>query len=1162
MSTRAVSLDDKYALESGDIYITGSQALVRLPMMQLARDRADGLKTACFISGYRGSPMHNFDKELWRARRFLEGGEIHFQPAVNEDLGATSLWGTQQASLMGSSKHDGVFGIWYGKGPGLDRSIDAIRHANLSGTSPHGGVLAIVGDDHAMMSSDVPATCEPTFMDLMMPVLYPGTVQELLELGLLGIAMSRYTGSWVGIKAVSDTLDAVSTVAVKPYEPAIVLPNDFQFPADGVHIREPDPWTEQEPRQRRVKIPAAEAFGRANRLNRVIIPSRRPRFGIMASGKSAFDAKQALRDLGISDKRADELGITLFQVSMPFPLDAETVRDFADGLEEVFIVEEKRRVVETQVKDALYALPDSRRPRVIGRTDEQGNILLSEIGEFGPEPVAKAIYSRIRDFYNDETARGYVAYLESKEAEQTGLEVLDVKRTPYFCSGCPHNSSTKVPDGSVALGGVGCHFMATNMERNNLFHTHMGGEGATWIGAEQFVEREHMFQNMGDGTYFHSGLLAIRACVAANTNITYKLLFNDAVAMTGGQPVDGVLTPSLIAQQVRAEGVRHIAVVSDDLDRTRAHRDYPANIDFRHRDDLDAVQRELREVEGVSVLIYDQTCAAEKRRRRKRGDMVDPPRRVFINHRVCEGCGDCSTQSNCMSVVPFNTQYGRKRRIDQSSCNKDYSCVKGFCPSFVSVNGGIPAKRAAQSEVPATLRLLPEPQRPVIAEGETYNVLVTGIGGTGVVTVGAMITMAAHLEGRACSSVDQFGMAQKGGAVTSHIRIAEKAEDIRTVRLASGSADLLLGCDSLVAGSELALNTLRQGRTRALVNTHEAITGQFTRQPDLMFPASSLAQRISRAAGKGGVDFVDATKLATTLLGDAILSNLFMLGFAYQKGLVPVSATSIEQALELNGVAIEANKNAFTWGRRAAVDLDAVVALTQAGADGIDMDEDLDAFLDRRAADLVKYANSAYAERYRQLVGNVRDAERKAVPGSERLAWAVARGGYRMMAIKDEYEVARLYTDGEFLAGLKEAFEGEYTLTFHMAPPALDRLFGGRGPKKREFGQWMMRVLKVLARLKRIRGTWLDPFRFNAERKAEQAWLERYVQNCNNVASMLDGDNVDLALELLGAFDAIRGYGHVKEANAEKALVEIAELETRWQECSLREPTPIASRVK
>jgi indolepyruvate ferredoxin oxidoreductase len=1144
MSSRPVSLDDKYALENGDIYITGSQALVRLPMMQIARDRANGLNTACFISGYRGSPMHNFDKELWRAKRFLGDGEIRFQPAVNEDLAATSIWGSQQAALMGSSRHDGVFGIWYGKGPGLDRSIDAIRHANLSGTSVHGGVLAIVGDDHAMASSDVPATCEPTFMDLNMPVLYPGTVQELLDLSLIGIAMSRYSGAWVGIKAISDTLDAVSTISVNPHNPGIVIPNDFEFPPDGVHIREPDPWVEQEPRLRRVKIPAANAFARANQLNRVIIPSRRPRFGIMASGKSAFDVRQALRDLGISAAAADELGIVVFQISMPFPLDVDTLANFADGLEEVLVVEEKRRVVEIQLKDALYTLPDGRRPRVVGRNDERGDLLLPEIGEFGPEEIARAIAARIRPFHNTETVRGHLAYLDAKAAERIARVPVSVKRTPYFCSGCPHNTSTRVPEGSVALGGVGCHFMATNMERDNFTHTHMGGEGAPWIGAAPFVDREHIFQNMGDGTYFHSGLLAIRAAVASGVNITYKLLFNDAVAMTGGQPVDGFLTPAIVAQQVLAEGVERVVVVTDDVVRSKSHPGYPAHVSFHDRDELDAVQRELREVGGTSVLIYDQVCAAEKRRRRKRGDMPDPVRRAFINERVCEGCGDCSTKSNCLSVTPVETTFGRKRRIDQSSCNKDYSCIKGFCPSFVTVVGGIPRKLAAKTDVPAALTLLPEPNRPEIGEGDTFNVLVTGIGGTGVVTVGAMLTMAAHIEGRACSSVDQFGMAQKGGAVTSHVRIASAAEDVRTVRLTSGTADLLLGCDSLVAGTDLALDTIRHGHTRVVVNTHEAITGQFTRNRDLLFPSATLAERLMQASGREHLDLVDATQLATSLLGDAIAANLFMLGFAYQRGAIPVMATSIEQAVELNGVAVDFNKQAFLWGRRAAVDLNAVIAVAT-GTQAPD-DESLDGFIAARRVDLTSYANARYADRYVALVQRIRDAAEKVAPGNETLARAVAHSAYRMMAVKDEYEVARLYTDGAFESAVHDAFEGDFTIEYHMAPPLLGALTGDKS-QKMQFGGWMKTLLGGLANMKHLRGTWLDPFRFNAERQWERDLLIRFEALCDQLVTNLAAHNLSGAVTLVEAFDDVRGYGHVKEANAQTALAEFDARIQAWR---------------
>ncbi|MBT6273717.1 MAG: indolepyruvate ferredoxin oxidoreductase family protein [Chromatiales bacterium] len=1153
MTAAAVNLDDKYALQQGTIYITGSQALVRLPMMQLARDRANGLNTGCFISGYRGSPMHNFDKELWRAKRFLDGGHIHFQPAVNEDLAATSLWGSQQTGLMAESRYDGVFGIWYGKGPGLDRSMDAIRHANLAGTSPHGGVLAVVGDDHGMASSDVPATSEPTFTDLLMPMLYPGNVQELLDLGLLGIALSRFCGAWVGVKAISDTLDAVATVNVDTDAPRIIIP-DFEFPPDGVHLREPDPWLEQEPRLRHFKMAAALAFASANGLNRVVIKSRQPRFGIIANGKSTYDVKDALLDLGIDAQRADALGITVMQISMPHPLDPQTLRDFALGLDEVLVVEEKRRIIETNLKDALYSAPDGQRPRVVGRFDESGERLLPEVGEIAPAQVVRAIASRIEYFHRDDRVREHLAFLDAKAAETHSLAAIGVKRTPYFCSGCPHNSSTRLPEGSIAFGGVGCHFMATYMDRDNMTHTHMGGEGANWIGLAPFVDRGHVFQNLGDGTFFHSGLLAIRACHAAGVNITYKILFNDAVAMTGGQPIDGPQSPATIAAQVRAEGVQHIVVVSDDPERSRAHQGYPGNVSFEHRDVLNQVQDSLRDTGGVSVLIYDQTCAAEKRRRRKRGDMEDPTRRVFINERVCEGCGDCSTQSNCLSVVPVETPNGRKRRIDQSSCNKDYSCLKGFCPSFVSVVGGTPKRNAAQQEIPNAVRLLPEPARPAIEAGRTYNVLVTGIGGTGVVTVGAMLTMAAHLEGRACSSVDQFGMAQKGGAVTSHIRLAAKAEDIQTARMTVGGADLLLGCDSLVAASELALAAIDRKRTRVVVNTHQAITGQFTRDPNLLFPKTSIEQRLQATSGAHLIDFVDATKLANSLLGDAILSNMFMLGFAYQKGAVPLSASSIEQAIGMNGVAVEANISAFSWGRRAAIDLAAVASVIEPRQDADSSVPTLDALIERHIDDLTTYADAAYAERYRKMVQSMRAAEAAlGVDGPSEVAATltetVARTAYRLMAIKDEYEVARLFTDGAFAKAVEDAFEGTTAIEFHMAPPLFARTDPRTGhPMKRRFGPWMMGALKLLARAKRIRGTLLDPFRFNRERTMEKALIERFEAVVAQLAKGLSTGNLATAHQTVEAFDSIRGYGHVKLANHGRAIALIDERLANWRD--------------
>ena len=1153
------SLDERYERESGALYLTGSQALVRLALMQKARDRRAGLNTGCFISGYRGSPMHNADKELWRAQRFLGRADIHFQPAVNEDLAATACWGSQQINLFPGAKYDGVFAIWYGKGPGLDRSMDAIRHANLAGTSRHGGVLAVVGDDHGMKSSDVPATSEPTFIDLMMPVLYPASVKEILEYGLYGFAMSRFCGAWVGFKTVADTLDtAVSIVVDDPGWPSIVVPTDYEFPPDGVNIRLPDPWANQEPRLRRHKMDAALAFARANGLNRRLVDAREARLGIVASGKAALDVMQALVDLGLDEGAAGALGIRVLKVAMPHPADLDALRAFADGLDEVLVVEEKRRIIETQVKDALFALPDGRRPRVIGRRDENGEPLLSELGELSVDAITRALAHCIGRFHRSERTLERLAFLDAMDAERRRRVALNVTRLPYFCSGCPHNRSTRIPQGSRGHGGVGCHFMATYMDRENFTHTQMGGEGATWIGQAPFVDTPHVFQNLGDGTYYHCGLLAIRACIAAGVNITYKILYNDAVAMTGGQPVDGPLDPMRISRQVHAEGARRIVVVSDEPEKYAGEKvHFASGTRIEHRRSLDRVQRELRDVPGVSVLIYDQTCAAEKRRRRKRGKMPDPPRRVFINERVCEGCGDCGTKSNCMSVVPLDTEFGRKRRIDQSSCNKDFTCAEGFCPSFVTVHGAKPRRVAAGDRVPAHLRELPEPSLPSV-EGRAYGILVTGIGGTGVVTVGAMITMAAHLEGKACSSVDQFGMAQKGGAVTSHLRIAARYGDIRAVRLNAGAADLLLGCDGLVAGSDLALDTIASGHTHAVVNRHEAITGHFIREPETVFPSRSIATRLEAATGKKQVDLIDATRIATGLTGDSIATNLFMLGYAWQKGLIPVSAAGIERAIELNAVAVESNRETFRWGRRTAVDMPAVVSLLEpesaAPASGASV-ESVEALTERRANDLVRYQDRAYAERYRALVAEAQSAESRGAAGKQGFAEAVARYAYKLMAYKDEYEVARLYTDGAFASELERHFEGDARLEFHMAPP----IFAARDPdtglpRKRSFGPWMMRVLRVLAKLRKLRGTRFDPFGYSEERRTERRLVEEYEITVRELSKGLHYDNHGLAVDIASLPAGIRGYGHVKAEHLACVRERQAELLQAWR-------APVPERV-
>lgn len=1152
MQLRSVSLDDKYAQSEGRIHITGSQALVRLAMMQSIRDRAAGLNTACYISGYRGSPMHNIDKELWRAAKFLEKPQIHFWPAVNEDLAATAIWGSQQANAMGEATVDGVYGMWYGKGPGLDRSMDAIRHGHMAGSSKHGGVLVVVGDDHALTSTDAPAAHEYAFVEMMMPLLYPAGVQDIIEYGLYGWAMSRFCGSWVGFKAIPDSVDASISLLADPNAIDIRTPQDFILPPDGLNLRIPDFWHQQEPRHRDYKLQAALAFARINKLNRAIVSSPKPRYGIIASGKACNDVLQALADMGITNQVAADIGLTVLKIAMPYPFDTETVREFAQGLEEIFVVEEKHRMMETFVRDALYSMPDSGRPRVIGQQAEDGTILLPQWPELNPEHITAALSGRIKHFYQTEQIASRLDFIAAVEKQKTRRQALSVVRQPYFCSGCPHSSSTRVPEGSRAHGGVGCHFMATYMDRKNVTHSHMGGEGLTWVGQSNFVKTQHVFQNIGDGTYFHSGLLAIRGCVSAKVNITFKVLFNDAVAMTGGQPVDGELTPDIITRQVHAEGVRKIYVVSDEPEKYSADIQFAPGTEVRHRKLLDQVQRQCREHPGVSVLVYDQTCAAEKRRRRKSGTLIDPDKRVFINERVCEGCGDCGAKSNCMSVTPVDTPFGRKRQIDQSACNKDYSCVEGFCPSFVSVLGGKLKKSAASVQTPSHLVALPEPIRPSLENGNVYSILVAGVGGTGVVTIGALLTMAAHLEGQQFSTVDQFGMAQKGGAVTSHIRLAGNEEDIHAVRLNAGAADLIIGCDSLVTGNDIALNTMHHGKTRVLLNTHQQITGHFTRDPDLQFPVSQIDERITGAVGEAQIDKLNATFIATRLLGDSIASNLFMLGYAYQQGLIPVSSVAIDKAIEINGVAIEMNKSAFVWGRRAARDLQAVEELATSGratgsqtkAEKIDSVADL---VDYFEDELRGYQSKSYAKRYRKAVDRIATKEAEVAPGSDTLTKSVARYLFKLMAYKDEYEVARLYTDGRFEAKLAERFEGDYAVRFHLAPPLLAKRDPSTGQlTKRTYGAWMLNAMRILATGRKLRGTLLDVFGYTAERRAERELLANYQQMLNKLGDELTADKLTLAIELAVVPEDIRGYGHVKDESLKGAETRRAELLDRW----------------
>ncbi len=1136
-----IGLDDKYALEDGQIFLSGTQALVRLLLEQRRRDVRAGLNTAGFISGYRGSPMGSFDTELNRARHFLDEHHIHFRPGVNEDLAATSVWGTQQVPTLPSAKYDGVFSLWYGKGPGVDRSGDALKHGNMAGTSKHGGVLVAFGDDHGAKSSTVAHQSEYALVAAFIPILNPANVQDMLDFGLAGWAMSRFAGLWVGLKGVNETLLSAATVSVHPEEPRFVIPDDFTAP-DGLlnlDTRSRDDKrgrrypVERERRLVRLSLPAAQAFARANRLDRLAMGAPKGRLGIVTTGKAYLDVVQALTSLGIDAKRAGALGIGVYKIGLAWPVEPEGLKRFASEFEEILVVEEKRPLIEDQISKILYPLPADKRPRIVGKTDETGAPLLPADESLDSTRVAAAIFARLGGLggCTPDIAQRHDVMAAANGARGSAAPLT---RVPYFCSGCPHNTSTRVPEGSVAFSGIGCHTLAYSMpDRPTSLPTQMGGEGGTWIGIAPFVDMPHVFQNIGDGTYHHSGLPAIRAAVASGVNITYKILFNDAVAMTGGQPVDGAQTVPGITRQVDAEGVAKIVVVTDEPEKYPPNSGFASGVTMRHRDEMDLVQRELREVPGVTVLIYDQTCAAEKRRRRRRGLFPDPPKRAFINDAVCEGCGDCNVQSNCVSVQPLETEFGRKRRIDQSSCNKDFSCLKGFCPSFVTVHGGNVRSAPARKADVMTPPEMPEPALPDLADA--YGILITGIGGTGVVTVGAVLATAAHMEGKGASVYDMTGLAQKNGAVMSHLTVAPDRAGLGSVTIGQRAADLILGCDLVVSRSPDAMATIAKGRTSAVVNSHLVPTAAFQQNIDLAFPADAMTADIAKAIGEDRAHFVDATDIATAVFADSITANFFTVGYAYQLGRLPVTVAAIEAAIRLNGLSVDRNIAAFRWGRVAAVDLDKVVGV--AGIKPAEVEErSLDDLIAHRRADLVRYQNEAYAERYATLVDLARKAEEASGAGSTDFTEAVARHLYKLMAYKDEYEVARLYTDGAFEAKLRKQFAGRYKLRFHLAPP----LLASRDPVtgravKREYGAWMMPALRLLARFKGLRGTWADPFGHTEERRTERALIADYETLIEGLAATLTKRSHALAVELASVPAMIRGYGHVKARSIAEA---------------------------
>ncbi len=1163
-----VTLEDKYTLGAGRAFMSGVQALVRLPMLQRQRDAAAGLNTAGFISGYRGSPLGTYDQALWAAKKHLAENHIVFQPGVNEELGATAVWGTQQLDLYpDKKKYDGVFGIWYGKGPGVDRCSDVFKHANMAGTAKHGGVIAIAGDDHISKSSTAAHQSDHIFKACGTPVFFPSSVQEILDMGLHAFAMSRFSGVWSGMKTIQEVVESSSSISIDPDRVKIVLPEDFAMPPGGLHIRWPDAPLEQEARLMDYKWYAALAYVRANRLNYNVIEGQHDRFGIIASGKAYNDMRQALIDLGLDDDTCRQLGIRVHKVNVVWPLEATITRGFAQGLQEILVVEEKRQVIEYQLKEELYNWRADVRPNVLGKFDEpegdatggewsmpnpSQNWLLRAKADLTPALIAKAIAKRLKKLGvpSDTVARmdARLAIIEARERAMAQASGDTGERTPWFCSGCPHNTSTRVPEGSRAVAGIGCHYMTVWMDRSTSTFTQMGGEGVSWVGQFPFTQDKHVFANLGDGTYFHSGLLAIRQSIAAGVNITYKILYNDAVAMTGGQTVGERPEGHSVLQimnSLKAEGVAKLVIVTDEPQKY-AGAPLATGVTVHHRDELDRIQRELREIPGCTALIYDQTCATEKRRRRKRGKLATPDKTVVINELVCEGCGDCSVQSNCLSVEPVETPFGRKRRINQSTCNKDYSCVNGFCPSFVTVEGG--QRKKPKKEKKGDLSALPNIPEPVLPVADSaWGIVVGGVGGTGVITIGSLLGMAAHLDGKGVVTQDAGGLAQKGGATWSHIQIAQRPEAIYTTKVDTAKADLVIGCDSIVAANKATLAVMQPGRTFVALNTHGTPTATFVRNPDWQFPTGHCESAIAAAVGAELVGSFDAEQVAVQLLGDSIYTNPLMLGYAWQKGRVPLTHASLMRAMELNGVQVENNKAAFEWGRRCAHDLAAVQALFQA-AQVIQLVRKpaLADMLAQRVEFLTGYQNAAYAAQYQSFVHKVQAAEAP-LGSSMRLAEAVARYLFKLMAYKDEYEVARLHTDKAFTDKIAAQFEGDYKLVHHLAPPLMAQRNSKGELVKRPFGPWMRSAFGLLARMKGLRGTAFDIFGRTEERRTERALIQQYRACVEELLQGLTPERLALAVQIASIPEDIRGYGHVKERHLQAARARWDALMAQWR---------------
>ncbi|MFS1526073.1 indolepyruvate ferredoxin oxidoreductase family protein [Microbulbifer sp. 2304DJ12-6] len=1132
---KQISLEDRYTLLEGRVLLSGIQALVRLPIDQMRMDQSRGLDTATFISGYRGSPLGGYDLQLSRAKKLLEQHNIRFQPGVNEELAATAVWGSQQVGLFEGAEVDGVCGIWYGKTPGVDRSCDAFRHANAAGSSPKGGALIVSGDDHGCKSSSYPGQSEFAFVDMHIPVLNPATVQEVLDYGHYGLELSRFSGCWVAMITLAENMDSAATVEVDPRRVAFIYP-EIERPDGGLNIRKQDNPLAQEERLWRYKRPAALAFARANHLNRVVLENPEATLGIVTTGKAHLDLMQAFEDMGIDEERARQIGIRILKVGMTYPLDVPGIQAFARGLDTLLVLEEKRSLMEVQLKEELYNVhqKDPHFPRILGKVDEHDRPLMPAYGELSPAIIAQVLGAVLGADRLGEGGKHRLMRLSALAQRISRQAGSSVSRLPMFCAGCPHNRSTKVPEGSRALAGIGCHYMAQWLDRETYTFTQMGAEGVNWVGQAPFTREKHVFVNLGDGTYFHSGILAIRAAVAAGVNITYKILFNDAVAMTGGQPHDGELSPDMICRQVLAEGVQKVVLVMDNPQKYRGVLSFPAEVEIRHRDHLPAVMETLRELEGCSIIIYDQTCATELRRKRKRGLLPQAEGRPFINELVCEGCGDCVQQSSCIAVEKVSTALGDKRRVNQTGCNQDLSCINGFCPSFVTVKGGRLAKNAGVGDRLCTeAEKLPAPQQPTLEV--PYNFLVTGVGGTGVVTIGALLAMAAHIEGTACSTLDQTGLAQKGGAVYSHIRFAARPQALQAVRISDGRADALMACDLIAAGNLAAcLSKLDETRSRAVVNTHLSPTAASVLGREEVHSPQAILDTLSSAVS--ALDSVAAHRLTKSALGDTLAANIFMLGFAWQKGLLPLSQASLQQAIKLNGVVVEGNLQGFAAGRLAAANPQALEGLLASEQAPVAFPQGLQELVAHRVEHLTGYQNPKLAKRYQNLVDQVSAAEALILPKSQALAEVVARNYAKLLAYKDEYEVARLYTDDRFIQSLQENFSGDFNLEFNLAPPLLapfDKVL--RRPRKMKFGGWMFKAFAVLAKLKCLRGTTLDVFGYTAERREERALIADYEQLVNKVVRELSGQNHSAALELLGYPDVIRGYGPVKEAAVQDA---------------------------